>query len=705
MPFSHTAPKELEEASQVLRRGEQAMAAELETAQRLQSLSMHLIAAGDSQALCQQILDAALAILKADLASIQILHPKRGPEEEPRLLAYRGCNGPAAALWERDRPSSTSSCGLVLRTRQRAAIPDIEHCDFLVGTVDLETFRRTGIRAMQTTPLLSRSGAVLGVFSTHWREPHTLSASELRSLDILARMTADLIERSQAEERLRDSEQRLQLLIENVREYALVETDLSGHVTSWNSGAARLFGYPSVEMLGQSFSRLLTPEDRTAGVLEREINVVGDKGRNEDARWLVRSDGSRFWARWVTESVRDEAGHLQRLASILRDDTERQRGSEVVLQRQKLESVGLLAGGVAHDFNNLLTGIMGNASLIVEEMPPGSAKRVREIIRGAERAAQLTKQLLAYSGKGPTIIQDVDISEAVSNLGGLVEFSIPKSVQLALAVQKRLPLVRMDPGQLQQILMNLVINAGEAIGEGAPGKITVTTGVADVDKSFVDALGQEIVAGRYVVIEVQDTGSGIDDQSRAKIFDPFYTTKRLGRGLGLAAVAGIIRVQRGALTLESMPGGGSTFRIFLPVISDAVQEPEDQPVGNSRGTILIVDDEGAVREFVGTVLRQQGYRVVLASDGREALTTCDREGGDIHAVLLDVVMPVMGAKEFLPVFGVRHPEAKVLLTSGYDEAGARQLCAAYPMAAFIQKPYTAQQIASAVGKLLGTTHL
>jgi signal transduction histidine kinase len=218
-------------------------------------------------------------------------------------------------------------------------------------------------------------------------------------------------------------------------------------------------------MLGQSFSRLLTPEDRAAGMLEREIVGGGDKERNEDTRWFVRSDGSRFWARWVTESIRDVAGHLLGFASILRDETERQRANEVVLQRQKLESVGLLAGGIAHDFNSLLTGIMGNASLIMEELP-GPAKRVKEIIRSAERAAQLTKQLLAYSGNSRAIIQDVDVSEAVGNLGGLVEFSIPKSVQLALAVQKRLPLVQMDPGQLQQILMNLVINAGEAIGEG-----------------------------------------------------------------------------------------------------------------------------------------------------------------------------------------------------------------------------------------------
>ncbi|MCZ2075030.1 MAG: PAS domain S-box protein [Bryobacterales bacterium] len=704
MSPSHTTPKELEEANQALRLGEEAMAAELEAAQRLQSLSTHLIAAGDDHGLYQQMLVAALAILNADFASIQILHAERGPEGELRLLSQRGINGPAAAIWEWVRSASTSSCGLALRTRQRAVTSDIEHCDFLAGTADLETFRQTGIRAMQTTPLLSRSGALLGVFSTHWRKPHTLSASEVRSLDILARMTADLIERSQVEERLRDSEQRLQLLIENVREYALVQTDLGGCVTSWNSGAARLFGYPSAEMLGQSVSRLLTPEDRAAGVLEREISVVGDKGRNEDARWLVRCDGSRFWTRWVTESVRDKAGHLQGFASVLRDETERQRASEVVLQRQKLESVGLLAGGIAHDFNNLLTGIMGNASLIMEEMP-GPSKRIKEIVRSAERAAQLTKQLLTYSGKGRGIVQDVDVSEAVSNLAGLVEFSIPKSVQLAVTVQKRLPLVQMDPSQLQQILMNLVINAGEAIGEGMPGKVAVSTSVTDIDKSFVDMLGQEVVAGRYVAIEVQDTGKGIDNQSKAKIFDPFYTTKRVGRGLGLAAVAGIVRFQRGAITLDSVPGSGSTFRILLPAMSNAEQKPEDQRADNSRGTILVVDDDGAVREFIGAVLRQEEYRVVLASHGREALTICDRENGDIHAVILDVVMPVMGAKEFLPVFGVLHPEAKVLLTSGYDEAEASQLCAAYPVTAFIQKPYTAQQLASAIRNLLGTMRL
>jgi PAS domain S-box-containing protein len=692
--------KELDDANQALHVSENEIAGELEAARRLQEASTHLLGAGDGKALYAQILDAAVAALHADFASIQILHPERGPKGELRLIAHRGFSDSAARSWEWVSPSSTTSCGKTLQTGRREAIADVESCGWIAGSKNLETFRETGIRAMQTTPLLSRAGALLGVLSTHWREPHYLSPSELRSLDVLARMVADLIERSRAEERVRESEEQLRLFVENVNEYALVQTDLEGRVTSWNPGATRLFGYGSPEMVGQSFSQLLTAEDQASGVLEQEISAVGDGARNEEARWLVRRDGTRFWARWVTEPVRDKADRLLGFAKILRDETERQRASEVVLQRQKLESVGLLAGGIAHDFNNLLTGIIGNASLILEDMPGDSAKPIRDIISSGERAAELTRQLLAYSGKGQAITRKVDVSEAVNEIVGLVEFSIPKSVQLAISVQKRLPPVLIDPSQLEQVLMNLVINAGEAIGEGDAGKITVATSVADIAASFADELGQEVPPGRYVAIEVQDTGCGIDEESRGKIFDPFYTTKFVGRGLGLAAVAGIIRVQRGAVTLESDPGRGSTFRILLPVFGDAAQEPEGPAALPSRGAILVVDDEPSVREFIATVLRREGYRVLPASDGLEALAMCDRETGALDATVLDVVMPGMGAKEFLPAFRARYPAARILLTSGYSEVEARRLCAAYRGAGFIQKPYTALQLAVAIQKLL-----
>jgi PAS domain S-box-containing protein len=684
---------------------EEIPAPELEAAKRLQQVSTQLIAADDGKALYEEIVDATMEILRADFASLQMLADEKEHEGELRLLAYRGFTALAAASFKWVRPTSPTSCGRALSNRKRAAIPDIERNEFLAGTEELNIFRQTGIRAMQTTPLLSRSGELLGAFSTHWREPRELSAAEISGLDVLARMAADLIERDRSERRLRESEERLRLFVENVREYALVQTDLAGCVTSWNRGAERLFGYSSGEMLGKPFSLVLIPEDQSAATLTKQLATAKTGRKTEEARWLLRQDGTRFWGLWVAEPMADDNGELRGFAVVLRDETERRRASEVELQRQKLESVGLLAGGIAHDFNNLLAGIMGNASLVVNQVSADCARNLRTIIATAERAASLTRQLLAYSGKDQYVVKDLDISELVQEVGSLVQFSIPKSVQLSVIVEHRLPRVRIDPTQFQQILMNLVINAGEAIGEGNTGRITIGTGMVDAETGFGDALGQEMPPGRYVSVEVQDTGRGIDEAIKPRIFDPFFTTKFAGRGLGLAAAAGIIRGQKCAITMESALGRGSTFRVFLPVVKNSAEQTEGQRTGEEQATVLVVDDESSVREFIAAALLQRGYCVLTAADGREALGVLDQRGLDqrgraLDAVVLDAVMPVMNARDFLPLLWERHPGAKVLLTSGYDEASARQLCAARPDVAFLQKPYTAEQLAGVMTELI-----
>ncbi len=382
------------------------------------------------------------------------------------------------------------------------------------------------------------------------------------------------------------------------------------------------------------------------------------------------------------------------------DITERKRTEERLRQAQKLESIGLLAGGIAHDFNNLLTGVMGNASLLLEDAAPDRAELLRSIVSSTERAAHLTRQLLAYSGKGQFIVRELDITQAVNEMADLVQFSIPKSVSLALNLERRLPSVSMDPGQLQQILMNLVINAGEAIGEGNPGRITLTTSMADIPAPFADELGEEIGPGRYVCIEVRDTGSGIDTEKKAKVFDPFFTTKFVGRGLGLAAIAGILRSQKGGITLESAPGEGSAFRVFLPAAARPGRSVQEAGLYGGRPAVLVVDDEVAVRDFISEVLRGKGYHVIQASDGPDALAICGSAPGAIGAAIVDIIMPNMSANDLLPALKARQPGIRILLTSGYSEAEARRLCVTYPGAAFIQKPYTAQQLAKAVEELV-----
>jgi signal transduction histidine kinase len=252
---------------------------------------------------------------------------------------------------------------------------------------------------------------------------------------------------------------------------------------------------------------------------------------------------------------------------VVHDISERKRSEERLRQSQKLESIGLLAGGIAHDFNNILTAIMGAANLMEGEFPPLGAGYIGTIVDAAEKGANLTRQLLAYAGKGSFVIEELDFSAVVRDMASLIRLSLPKSIAVQFDLRDGLPVVSADPGQVQQVLMNLVINAGEAIGEEKGGVVSVATGTEEVAHVFTDDLGSEVGPGRYVSLTVADNGSGMDERTKARVFDPFFTTKFTGRGLGLAAVSGIVRFQKGSITIASAPGKGSTFRVLFPVRS------------------------------------------------------------------------------------------------------------------------------------------
>jgi CheY-like chemotaxis protein len=355
---------------------------------------------------------------------------------------------------------------------------------------------------------------------------------------------------------------------------------------------------------------------------------------------------------------------------------------------------------VAHDFNNILTGIMGNASLIEEDLPPAAADRIRAVIDGAEKAANLTRQLLAYAGKGQFVIEQIDFSELVRDMTGLMRLSVPKNVELLYSLHDRLPLILADPGQIQQIVMNLVINAGEAIGPEGNGTVWVSTGVQELQQPVTDAAGMQAAPGCYVFLEVKDTGCGMDSQTRMRIFEPFYTTKFTGRGLGLAAVSGIIRSQKGAIFVDSAPGAGSTFRVLFPVARASNDQP-GQAGGARRPKVLVVDDEQTVRDFLKAALEQHGYSVLLARDGSDGIELWQQHRDEIVLVLLDLVMPVVGGQQMLAEIKRRDPGAKVLLTSGYNEEEAKRLCARYEGTAFIQKPYSARALLEHVQAAIG----
>jgi PAS domain S-box-containing protein len=363
------------------------------------------------------------------------------------------------------------------------------------------------------------------------------------------------------ERRLADTNLRFHLLVDGVQDYAIFTLDAAGLVNSWNNGAERLLGYTEAEILGRPFSLVFIPADIENGVPQRDLQTAARQSRVVNERWYIRKDGSRLFVSGILAPVGE--GDAREFGMIMHNITDRLKAESARLQKQKLESLGVLAAGVAHDFNNLLTSILGNASLLLDatsEFDP-QLSSLESIVSSGQKAATLTKQMLAYAGMGNYVFTRIDLSQLIAGMLPVIQATIPKAVRLELAVAVGLPSIEADATQIRQLLMDLVINSAEAIGaEG--GTVWVTTGFAGVQP---DDDGKP---ERFVYVEVRDSGCGMDQSVQAKIFDPFFTTKFMGRGLGLAAVSGIVRGLKGTMRVESAPGKGTTFRISLPALSD-----------------------------------------------------------------------------------------------------------------------------------------
>ena len=390
---------------------------------------------------------------------------------------------------------------------------------------------------------------------------------------------------------------------------------------------------------------------------------------------------------------------------------ERARSEERLRETQKLESLGILAGGIAHDFNNLLTGVLGNASLALDDATPGShlASRLEDVVKATERAAHLTKQLLAYAGKGRFVVEDLDLSHQVREITALVQASIPRTVQLRLELAEHLPCIEADSAQIQQVIMNLVINGAEAIPENQAGSVLVATGVQDVDAAYIRTTlpDTEISDGQYVTLEVHDTGVGIRPDAVRQIFDPFFTTKFTGRGLGLAAVKGIVRGHKGAIKVYSTPGQGTTFKLLFPASRQEARHTAsrttEQHLLRGSGTVLVIDDEEIVRRTAQATLERFGYKVLLAEDGMQGVKRFREFAAEIQVVLLDMTMPVMSGEETFRELRLVRPEVRVILSSGFNEVEAIRRFTGKGLAGFVQKPYTSARLAEAVKSALART--
>lgn len=401
----------------------------------------------------------------------------------------------------------------------------------------------------------------------------------------------------------------------------------------------------------------------------------------------------------VNEQLREEIARRERS-----EEAERRLTAQL-LQAQKLESLGVLAGGIAHDFNNLLTSILGYADLASQDLPANAPARssIDQVVSGSLRAAELTSQMLAYSGKGRVVAHPTRLDELVDGMLRLLRVSVPKKCELRHEAEPGQPSVDADPSQLRQVVMNLVINAAEAVGDHE-GEILVRTGTRDCETAFLanTILNDQLPAGRYLQLEVTDTGSGMSPETLKKIFDPFFTTKFTGRGLGLAAVLGIVRGHRGALRVETELGRGTTFSIYLPTTTETIQVPlpPPPPRGRASGTVLLIDDEESVRLVSRDMLRSMGFTVDLAGDGAEGVDLFRRSPHKYDLVLLDLLMPKLDGVETLRLLRSIQADVRVILTSGYNEANAHERLVQAGHSGFIQKPFRVEQLRDEVERVL-----
>ena len=477
-----------------------------------------------------------------------------------------------------------------------------------------------------------------------------------------------------------------------------------------NEAHARIYGYDSpCELIGKSWE-ILYGEDEAKRLKGEVIPKLVQAGRWRGEAVGLKRDGTA-----VSLEI-----SLSRIASggmvcVVRDITERkleearrQAIDRKMLDAQKLESLGVLAGGIAHDFNNLLTAILGNASLALMQSSEDSPLRshLTSIEKTSLQAADLCKQMLAYSGKGRFVVQHLSLNELIEDMTHLLQISINKRVKLTWELSPNLPSIEADISQMRQVLMNLVINASEAIGD-RNGTIRISTGVMSADRAYLTEayLAPELSAGEYVFMEVSDTGCGMSPETRAKIFEPFFSTKFTGRGLGLAAVLGIIRGHDGAIKVSSEVGRGTTFKVLLPRADKPAQpiRVQNTPASSWRGsgTVLIVDDEESVRTVAGQMLEAIGFEVLQASDGREGVEMFSENCDRISAVLLDMTMPRMNGEEAFRELRRLRGDIKVILISGYNEQEATHHFAGRGLAGFLQKPFKLEDLKTKVRAVFG----
>jgi len=529
--------------------------------------------------------------------------------------------------------------------------------------------------------------------SLFWSEV-SLSPATIAGRDRIIAVVRDLTHRLNTEREIARRAAEFEAIFNSIRDI-VVFMDKNRRILKINPSALELTGFTAEEVLGRpSKDFYVNPEDHQR-IRSRFFTTDGPRSTKPYSALLKKKDGSLLPVDINGGPVKSDDGELLGFLGVARDMSKRIAMERQMQHVQKLESLGVLAGGIAHDFNNILVAVLGNADLAMEKLPDKSpaAENIRAIICAAHKASDLCRQMLAFSGRGKFLTKDVDLNVLIRETHDMLKMSVNKKASLQLNLSDRPVLVKADPSQLQQVIMNLIINASEAL-ENKIGKITVSTGISYFNasqlKSFTASNG--LPPGRYCFIKVSDTGCGMDEKTRLKVFDPFFTTKFTGRGLGMAAVLGIIRGHHGGIKINSRKNNGTTVSIVLPAVEDSDEKEPEKRANSSnpgpfKGTVLLVDDESTVRDVGTHMLEFLGFSVITAKNGQEAIKIFEKHREDLDVIIMDLTMPEMDGIEASRRILQMEQGARILLSSGYDGDEVTKASSNLNIKGFIHKPY------------------
>lgn len=534
--------------------------------------------------------------------------------------------------------------------------------------------------------------------------PMELAVSELRLGErrMFTGIVRDITERTEAEAALRDSEERFRATFEQAA-VGIAHIAPDGRWLRVNQRLCDILGYSLEELLRRTFQELTYPDDLEADQKYTHQILAAEIPSYTTEKRYFRRDGSLVWINLTVSIVREPSGEPKYFIAVIQDIGDRKRAEEQLGHAQKLDSIGRLAGGIAHDFNNLLTAIFGFTELAVERAANDEevCGYLKNTLHAAERARDLTRQLLAFARRQMIEPQIVDLNVLTLQLDRMLRRIIGEDLELVILPQVPLWQVRVDPSQVEQVIVNLIINARDAMPDG--GKVTIETYNAYLDEEYAREYA-EVVPGEYVMMAVSDTGQGMTEEVKRHIFEPFFTTKGPGKGtgLGLATCYGIVKQSGGHMWFYSEPGKGSTFKVYLPRAQGEASVAHDELKSLAGGleTVLVVEDEPLVRAFATQSLRERGYTVLEASNGVDALRVAEEYSGNIHLLLTDVVMPQMGGKALAERLSQMRPALKVLYTSGYTDNAIVHHGTLDAGVSFLQKPYTSSSLARRVREVL-----